>query len=79
MRLMKQRVLRVEPLEDRCLPSANVVIEWNQLALHAVGQARLAPVFVSFARVVCDRMTTALSARRPSAGAVPGRRGLAWR
>jgi hypothetical protein len=47
MRLMKQRVLRVEPLEDRCLPSANVVIEWNQLALHAVGQARLAPVFVS--------------------------------
>jgi hypothetical protein len=24
-----------------------VVLEWNQLALHAVGQARLAPVFVS--------------------------------
>ena len=30
---------------------------------------------VSFAGVVCDRMTTALSARRPSAGAVPGRWG----
>src|SRR5262245_26477480 len=30
---------------------------------------------VSFASVVCGRMTTALSARRPSAGAVPGRRG----
>jgi membrane-associated phospholipid phosphatase len=38
---------RLEPLDDRCLPSANVVLEWNQLALHAVGQARLAPVFVS--------------------------------
>jgi hypothetical protein len=34
---------------------------------------------VSFAGVVCDRMTTALSARRPGAGAVPGRWGLAWR
>src|SRR5262245_11079603 len=30
---------------------------------------------VSFADVVCERMTTALPARRPSAGAVPGRRG----
>jgi hypothetical protein len=40
-------MLRVEQLEDRCLPSANVVLEWNQLALHAVGQARLSPVFVS--------------------------------
>src|SRR5438067_8529522 len=38
---------RLEPLDDRCLPSANVVLEWNQLALHAVGQARLSPVFVS--------------------------------
>jgi membrane-associated phospholipid phosphatase len=47
MRLKTQSVLRVEVLEDRCLPSANVVIEWNQLALHAVGQARLPPVFVS--------------------------------
>ena len=28
---------------------------------------------VSFAGVVCDRMTSALSARRPSAGAMPGR------
>jgi membrane-associated phospholipid phosphatase len=47
MRLRKQKVLRVEPLEDRCVPSANVVLEWNQLALHAVAQARLSPVFVS--------------------------------
>jgi membrane-associated phospholipid phosphatase len=38
---------RLEPLDDRCLPSANVVLEWNQLALHAIGQARLSPVFVS--------------------------------
>jgi membrane-associated phospholipid phosphatase len=42
-----QRGLRVEPLEDRCLLSADVVLEWNQLAVHAVGQARLSPVFVS--------------------------------
>jgi membrane-associated phospholipid phosphatase len=34
-------------LEDRCLLSADVVLEWNQLALHAVAQARLSPVFVS--------------------------------
>jgi membrane-associated phospholipid phosphatase len=47
MRFRKQGVLSVEPLEDRCLPSVNVVLEWNQLALHAVGQARLSPVFVS--------------------------------
>lgn len=47
MRVLKQRSLRVEQLEDRCLLSANVVLEWNQLALHAVGQARLSPVFVS--------------------------------
>jgi membrane-associated phospholipid phosphatase len=45
--MMKQRGLRVEQLEDRWLPSANVVLEWNQLALHAVGQARISPVFVS--------------------------------
>jgi membrane-associated phospholipid phosphatase len=47
MVLLKPCLLRVEPLEDRCLLSANVVLEWNQLALHAVGQARLSPVFVS--------------------------------
>src|SRR5262245_33453712 len=47
MRLMNRSVVRVEQLEDRSLPSANVVLEWNQLALHAVGQARLSPVFVS--------------------------------
>src|SRR5205807_4913152 len=44
MRLRKQSVFRVEPLEDRCLLSANVVLEWNQLALHAIGQARVSPV-----------------------------------
>ena len=38
MRLMKQRRLRVEQLEDRCLPSANVVLEWNQLTLDAIRQ-----------------------------------------
>jgi hypothetical protein len=49
---MKQSVLRVEQLEDRCLPSANVVLEWNQLALHAVGQARLSPVAASRALAI---------------------------
>jgi membrane-associated phospholipid phosphatase len=52
MRLKTQRVLRVEVLEDRCLPSANLVLEWNQLALQAVGQARVAPVVASRALAI---------------------------
>src|SRR5213595_1784816 len=52
MVLMKQSRLRVEPLEDRCLLSANVVLEWNQLALHAVGQARVSPVVASRALAI---------------------------
>jgi membrane-associated phospholipid phosphatase len=43
---------RLEPLDDRCLPSANVVLEWNQLALHAVGQARVSPVVGSRALAI---------------------------
>src|SRR4051794_32306489 len=43
---------RLEPLDDRCLPSANVVLEWNQLALHAVGQARVSPVVASRALAI---------------------------
>jgi hypothetical protein len=54
MRLMKQSVLHVEQLEDRCLPSANVVLEWNQLALHAVGQARVSPVAASRALAITE-------------------------
>jgi membrane-associated phospholipid phosphatase len=38
MRLRRQSVPRVEQLEDRCLPSTNVVLEWNQLALSAIRQ-----------------------------------------
>jgi hypothetical protein len=38
MGLMKQCLLRVEQLEDRCLLSGNVVLEWNQLALDACGR-----------------------------------------
>src|SRR6516164_3988625 len=30
------RRLRVEPLEERCLPSADVVLQWNQAVLAAV-------------------------------------------
>src|SRR5439155_7924270 len=43
---------RLEPLEDRCQPSANVVLEWNQLALHAVGQARVSPPVASRALAI---------------------------
>src|SRR5205823_11153616 len=42
----------LEPLEDRCLPSANVVLQWNQLALHTVGQARVSPVVASRALAI---------------------------
>src|SRR5205823_9386521 len=42
----------LEPLEDRCLPSANVVLEWNQLTLHAIGQARVSPVVASRALAI---------------------------
>ncbi len=45
---------RLEPLDDRCLPSANVVLEWNQLALHAVGQARVSPVVASRALAITE-------------------------
>jgi hypothetical protein len=54
MRLKKQNVLRVEQLEDRCLMSANVVLEWNQLALQAVGQARVSPVVASRALAITE-------------------------
>ena len=39
MVLTKQSRLRVEQLDDRCLPSASVVLEWNQLTLNAIRQA----------------------------------------
>jgi membrane-associated phospholipid phosphatase len=52
MRLRKPCLPRVELLEDRCLLSADVVLEWNQLALHAVGQARVSPVVASRALAI---------------------------
>src|SRR5262245_21109089 len=52
MRLRKQCLPRVELLEDRCLLSADVVLEWNQLALHAVGQARVTPMVASRALAI---------------------------
>src|SRR5947209_10636056 len=52
MRLIKQSVLRVEQLEDRCLPSANVVLEWNQLTLHAIRQTNATPVVASRALAI---------------------------
>ena len=48
----KPNRLCVEPLEDRRLLSANVVLEWNQMALQAVGQARVSPVVASRALAI---------------------------
>ena len=52
MRLSKQNSLRVEPLEDRCMPSANVILEWNQLALDAIRQTNASPVVASRALAI---------------------------
>jgi hypothetical protein len=52
MGLMKQSVLRVEPLEDRCLLSADVVLEWNQLALDAIRQTNANPLLASRALAI---------------------------
>jgi membrane-associated phospholipid phosphatase len=52
--LNKPSRLNLEALDDRCLPSANVVLEWNQLALHAVGQARVNPLVVSRALAITE-------------------------
>src|SRR5438046_10276154 len=49
---MKQSLLRVEQLEDRCLLSANVALQWNQLAVHAIGHARVSPVIASRALAI---------------------------
>ena len=54
MLLKKQSRLRVEPLEDRSLPSAAVILEWNQRALNAVGQARVSPVVASRAMAITE-------------------------
>src|SRR5947209_19537744 len=52
MRLMKQNGLRVELLEDRCLPSATVILEWNQLALDAIRATRSNPLVSSRALAI---------------------------
>src|SRR5262245_35763357 len=52
MGLRKQSLLRVEQLEDRSLLSADVVLEWNQMALQAIGQARVSPVVASRALAI---------------------------
>src|SRR5262249_35278230 len=36
MGLLKQKLLRLEPLEDRCLLSANVVLHWNEVLLQSL-------------------------------------------
>src|SRR5437899_25695 len=52
MRLMNQSVLRLEQLEDRCLLSANVVVQWNQLALDAIRQVKPNPLVASRALAI---------------------------
>src|SRR5262249_23246378 len=42
----------LEPLEDRCLLSANVVLEWNQLALGAIRQTNANPLLASRALAI---------------------------
>ena len=52
MVFLKQSRPRVEPLEDRCLPSANVVLEWNQLALDAIRATGMNPLLASRAMAI---------------------------
>ena len=52
MSRQKQNRPCVEPLEDRRLLSADVVLEWNQMALQAIGQARVSPVVASRALAI---------------------------
>jgi membrane-associated phospholipid phosphatase len=42
----------LELLESRFVPSANVVVEWNQIALNAVAQAKVNPVVTSRALAI---------------------------
>src|SRR5262245_55577943 len=43
---------RLEPLEDRCLLSADVVLEWNQLALDAIRLTNANPLLTSRALAI---------------------------
>src|SRR5882762_10300410 len=43
---------QLESLEDRCLLSANVVLEWNQLALDAIRQTNAIPPAASRALAI---------------------------
>src|SRR5437588_12167902 len=52
MGLMKQSRLRVEQLEDRCLLSGDVVLEWNQRVLDAIRQASANPLVASRALAI---------------------------
>ena len=47
MRLGKSCLPRVELLEDRCLLSADVVLEWNQVLLDTLKADRLLPLYLA--------------------------------
>lgn len=47
VRTKSARHLCVEPLEDRCLLSGDVVLQWNQLALDAIRQVKPNPLAAS--------------------------------
>lgn len=43
MRPRTRPVLRVEPLADRCLPTADVVLQWNEILLNTIRAERTPP------------------------------------
>lgn len=49
---LKQSRLRVEPLEDRAVPSANVVLEWNTRTLEAIKATSTNPLLASRALAI---------------------------
>ena len=46
------RILCLEPLEDRCVLSGDVVLHWNQLALDAIRQVKPNPLVASRALAI---------------------------
>jgi hypothetical protein len=54
MRFRKQSLLGVEYLEDRCLLSGDVVLEWNQLALDAIRQTNANLLLASRALAITE-------------------------
>ena len=59
MALMKRTSLRVELLEDRCVPSADFILQWNRLLLdvqqlHSQGNQQSARALAMMGAAVYD-------------------------